>query len=118
MLFCKGHKIDPTNSYYASLAFEELASNIVLYGFPNNKSEYPIIEMRAVISENNFVLRLRDNCPQYDVTKKIVELNEEDADLLNNMGTRIVSQIADDITYLRTFDTNSLIIKFKLDKRQ
>ena len=118
MLFCKGHKIDPTNSYYASLAFEELASNIVLYGFPNNKSEYPIIEMRAVISENNFVLRLRDNCPQYDVTKKIVELNEEDADLLNNMGTRIVSQIADDITYLRTFDTNSLIIKFKLDKQQ
>ena len=112
MLFCKGHKIDSKISYYAALSFEELASNIVEHGFPNNSSSSPMIDLRAVAAENTFVIRLRDNCPQYDVTKNIAAVNENVSDTAHNIGIRIVSKTASDITYLHTFDTNSLIIRF------
>lgn len=114
-LFCKGHKIDQRIAYYASLCFEELASNIVKHGFPKSKSSKPMIDLRAVIVDNSLVIRLRDNCPKYDVTKHIAAVNMADSDPLHNIGTRIVSKIASDITYLNTFDTNSLIIRFSLD---
>ena len=116
-LFCKGHKIDRKIAYYASLSFEELSSNIVKYGFPNNNSSNPMIDLRAVIVDNSLVVRLRDNCPKYDITKQIAAVNEASSDPLHNIGTRIVSKTASDITYLNTFDTNSLILRFSLDSK-
>ena len=116
-LFCKGHKIDRKIAYYASLSFEELSSNIVKYGFPNNNSSNPMIDLRAVIVDNSLVVRLRDNCPKYDITKQIAAVNEASSDPLHNIGIRIVSKTASDITYLNTFDTNSLILRFSLDSK-
>lgn len=115
MLFCKGHKINHKTALYASLAFEELASNIVEYGFPYSKASDPMIDVRVVISNNTLVMRLRDNCPQYDVTKQIATVNEPNSDLIHNIGIRIISKTASDITYLNTFETNNLIVQLKLD---
>lgn len=117
MMFCKGHKINNKMAYFASLAFEELASNIVMYGFPASKDSVPMIDIRVVINGNDLILRLRDNCPEYDVTRQIAALNEADSDPSHNIGTRIVSRIATDITYLNTVDTNTLIIHLKLDTK-
>ena len=114
-LFCKGHKIDRRVAYYSALAFEELASNIVQHGFPNVKTSESMIDLRAVITDDTFVIRLRDYCPMYDVTKQIAAVNESEDDSLSSFGIRIVSAIASDITYLNTFDTNTLIIKFSLN---
>lgn len=114
MLFCKGHKIDSRIAYFASLSFEELSSVILERGFPKNRSSRPMIDLRAVITDETFVIRLRDNCPKYDITKEIAAVNEAGNDPAHNIGIRIVSKLASDITYLNTFDTNSLIIQFKL----
>ena len=114
MMFCKGHKIKQKTAYYAALCFEELAANVVEYGFPNNRSAHPIIDLRIVITENKFVIRMRDDCPQYDVTKKIAAANADDADPTQNIGIRIVSKLASDINYMHAFETNSLIISFDL----
>ena len=117
-LFCKGHKIDPRTTYYASLSFEELASNIVTNGFPKCRSSKPMIDMRVVIADNALVIRLRDNCPKYDVTKQIAAVNEPGSDPLHNIGIRIVSKLASDITYLNTFEINNLIIRFQLEEKE
>lgn len=114
MLFCKGHKIDRKTAYYASLCFEELAENIVEHGFLRNKSSDPMIDLRVVITDNTFVMRLRDNCPQFDVTKQFIAANAENADPTRNIGIRIISKTASDITYLHAFETNSIIIRFAL----
>lgn len=116
MMFCSGHKINKRISYYASLAFEEMASNIVTYGFPENHDSDPMIDLRVVITESKLVLRLCDNCPLYDIKKQIAAVNEEDSDPLHNIGTRIVSKIASDIVYLNTFETNNVIISFDLEE--
>lgn len=114
MLFCRGHRIESRTAYYAALSFEELAVNVVEHGFPNNRSAHPIIDLRAVITENRFVIRMRDNCPQYDVTKQIAAANAEDDDPMKNIGIRIVSKLASDINYMHAFETNSLIVCFDL----
>ena len=114
MLFCKGHKVEHKTAYYASLCFEELAANVVEYGFPSNRSAHPIIDLRVVITENKFVIRMRDDCPYYDVTKQIAVANADDADPTQNIGIRIVSSLASDISYMHAFETNNLIISFDL----
>ena len=113
MLFCRGHKIDRKTAYYAALCFEELAANVIEYGFPKNRSSHPVIDLRAAITKNRFVIRMRDNCPKYDVVKQISVANAEDADPMRNVGIRIVSNLASDINYMNVFETNSLIISFR-----
>ncbi len=115
MLFCNGHSFDRRTAYYASLAFEELASNIVLNVFPGCVIRTPMIDLRVVASENTLIIRLRDNCPRYDVTEQISAANESD-DPMHHIGIRIVSKIASDITYLNTFETNNLIIRFRTEQ--
>lgn len=116
-LFCKGHKIDRKIAYYSALAFEELSLNIIQHGFPNVKDSEAMIDLRAVITDDTFMIRLRDYCPMYDVTKKIAAVNESEDDSLSGLGIRIVSAIASDITYFNTFDTNTLIVKFSLKEK-
>lgn len=114
MMFGRGHKVNRRTAYYAALCFEELAANVVEYGFPKNRSAHPIIDLRVVITENKFVIRMRDDCPQYDITKQIAVANADGADPTQNIGIRIVSTLASNINYMHAFETNSLIISFNL----
>lgn len=116
MLFGKGHKIDRRTSYFAALAFEELATRTIKEGFPKNKSNDPMIDLRVVISGGYFVIRMRDNCPQFDATQQIAEANGEESDPMRNIGVRVVSRTATEIICLRTFDTNNIILRFKLNE--
>lgn len=115
-LFGNGHKISPRISYFAALSFEEFGANIVNNGFPNCKFSKPMIDVRAVIAEDALIMRMRDNCPRFDVTKQIAEANSGCSDIMHNAGIRIASEIASEIIYLHTFDTNSLIVRFNLNK--
>lgn len=112
MLFCKGHKIDRKIAYYAALCFEEIASNTIEYGFPENHSSVRMIDLRVVISGDTLMIRMSDNCPRYDVTQVFAEANAPDADRTKNIGVRIVSNTATEINYLNTFDTNIIILRF------
>lgn len=115
MMFCKGHKVDSKTAYFSALSFEELAVNVLKNENPNKKSQDPTIDMRAVIADNTLVIRMRDNCKRYDVTQHIASANEKNVDEISDVGIRMVSKLASDITYLNTFNTNSLIICFAID---
>lgn len=111
-MFCKGHKFDSKIGYYASLSFEEIAANIIQYGFPQNKKKDPIIDLRIVALNDSLVMRIRDDCPHFDITKRIAEINEDDSDPVSNLGIRITSKIAKDIKYTHAFETNNIIITY------
>ena len=111
-LFCKGHGYDPKICFYAGLAVEELAANIVEHGFPNQKKKDPIIDFRAVALEDRFIMRLRDDCPRFDITEHIAEVRREGADPMSQMGIRITAKIAESIEYTNAFETNNIIITY------
>ena len=116
-LFCKGHRYSPKIGYYASLAFEELAANIIQYGFPENKKKDPMIDLRVVALKDSLVLRIRDDCPHFDITKRIAEINEDTSDPTDQIGIRITGKIAKDITYTHAFETNNIIITYSDPKK-
>lgn len=116
-LFCRGHGYDPKIGFYAALTFEELAANIVEHGFPNRKKEDPIIDFRAVALEDRFVMRLRDDCPRFDITEHIAAVRREDADPMSRMGIRITARIAESIEYTNAFETNNVIITYADPKK-
>lgn len=112
MMFAKGHKYDEKTGYYAALAFEEIASNIIEHGFPTNKKKDPIIDLRVVAMEHKLIIRIRDDCKQFDITKKIAEVVENDTDPMAGLGIRITSNIAKNIEYTSAFETNNIIITY------
>lgn len=111
-LFCKGHRFDSKTGYYAALAFEEIAVNIIRYGFPKNRKKNPIIDLRAAALEDSLVIRIRDDCPHFDITQYIARINEESADPMTGLGIRITSKIAKNIEYTHAFETNNIIITY------
>ena len=112
-MFCRGHKFSKKICNYVSLVFEELTSNIITHGFPMNKASEPIVDVRLVAEGKRLILRLQDNCPRFDITKEIVRINSEEADVEQNIGIRITSRIAKNISYTSTFETNNIIIEYE-----
>lgn len=111
-MFCKGHKYNSKIGLYSSLAFEELAANIIQYGFPMNKKKSPIIDLRVVALDDRLVVRIRDDCPHFDITKRIAEITQDNSDPASQLGIRITSKIAKNIEYTHAFETNNIIITY------
>ena len=114
-LFCKGHKIKDAVGLKVAICFEELAANIITHGFPKCKKT-PGIDLRLVYSSDELILRLRDNCEYFDVEKYIAQaLNSKDK--LDNLGLKLVGDLAKDISYIHALEMNNVIVKFPLSHR-
>ena len=117
-MFCKGHKIDPKIGLKAAVCFEELSVNIIKFGFPACK-KIPGIDLRLVIKDDQMVMRLRDNCPMFDVERYIAQ--EIDAAEDKNevqLGLRMISGLADNISYVHSLENNNVIIRFPLKESE
>lgn len=111
-LFCKGHKIDSKTVMRAALCFEELAINIINFGFPKCKSK-PCIDLRLVFTKDELVMRLRDNCPMFDVERYIGQtIDRTDKSAKISFGLKIISGLAGNISYVHSLENNNVIIRF------
>ncbi len=116
-LFCKGHKVDESIGMKAALCFEELAMNIIKYGFPKCKGQ-PSIDLRLVFTNEGMTLRIRDNCPMFDVERCLVEkvnAAEEEGEL--HLGLKIIGSLADNLSYVHSLETNNVILKLPIAYR-
>lgn len=112
-LFCKGHKADSGICMKAALCFEELAMNIINYGFPNCKRT-PHIDFRLVFSEKEMVMRIRDNCPMFDVERYIAkQIDAFGEDGEPKLGLMMVSAMVENISYVHSLESNNVIIRFE-----
>ena len=116
MLFCKGHGVDGRTAYFSALSFEELAVNALEHEYTHKRPNSPMISIRVAMADDMLIIRMRDNYPKYDVTHHIALANEIKDNPVSDVGIRIVSNIAAEITYLNTFNTNSLIVCFDLEE--
>ena len=113
-LFCRGHKIDSKTGMKAALCFEELAVNIISFGFPKCKGQ-PGIDLRLVFSKEEMVMRLRDNCPMFDVERYIaqeIEKTEMQEDI--RLGLKMIGSLVDNISYVHSLENNNVIVRFPI----
>ena len=112
-LFCKGHKLGDDIANRASVCFEEVASNIVRFGFPMNKSKKPIVDLRVFFADNKLVIRIQDNCPKFDIAARINSLSKTEQDQsCSDLGMLLINKLADEVKYAYYLETNTVFLKF------
>ena len=108
--FCKAHDLGGKTSYYAALCAEEMAGNVVRHGFSHDKKEHEL-NVRVINRDDDIMIRLKDDCIPFD-PKKIAEMvNDENS--YDNIGIRMVYQIADEVFYQNLLGLNALTITIK-----
>lgn len=111
-LFCRGHKIDKKIGMKAALCFEELAVNIINFGFPKCKKQ-PAIDLRLVFADGELVMRLRDNCPMFDVERNIAqEISGAEDETELRLGLKMIGGLAENISYVHSLENNNVILRF------
>ena len=106
--FCDAHGCDKKRKTYLSLCVEEMSSNIIMHGFPQDPKRH-IIHIRILKKRDYYIIRIRDNCRIFDPVKQL-ELYS-DADLQHHMGLRMVARMNLDMKYTSVLGMNNLYIK-------
>ena len=87
-----------------ALAVEELAGNIVRYGFADKKEH--CIEVRVIKKDDEWLIRLRDDCLKFNPTKYL-----DADDSTAHTGIKMVAKRAKDFSYMNTLNMNNLVVK-------
>ena len=107
MEFCQKRDVDHRKAYFAALCTEEMASNIVQYGFDGKKNQSLMI--RVVVTDDDLILRFRDSCKLFNIREKYQ--SDDHKDVTKNIGIRLVMKMAKDVMYINTLNLNTTIIK-------
>ena len=91
-----------------SLAVEEIAGNIVRYGFGDGRPHS--IDIRVKKKTNGWILRFHDDCRGFDPTKYLREPDDAPGD---HNGIRMVRGLASEISYTNALGLNHLLIGVK-----
>lgn len=107
MDFCLERGVDQRRAYFAALCTEEMASNIVCYGFVPQKQQSLMI--RVLVVDGDLILRFRDSCKLFDIREQYETADPEN--ISKNIGIRLVMRMAKQISYINTLSLNTTIIK-------
>ncbi len=106
--FCMGRGIDKKRSYYAALAMEELAVNIVTHGFVKDEKEHTI-DVRVTHKGDDVILRIKDDCVPFNPEERSKVFTPDDP--TKNMGIRMIFSIMEHIEYRNTLGLNVLTVR-------
>ena len=105
--FCINHGIDNRRSMFAGICIEEMAGNIVDYGFGDGKNHF--VDVRVLVKDSQVTIRIRDDCRSFD-PKKWAEIHNPE-DPTAHIGIRLVKKISTEFDYVNVLKLNNLIIK-------
>ena len=105
--FCEAHYMNEKKSYYSALCLEEMAANIVEHGFLKDKRKH-LIHARVIHKDDEIRLRIKDDCIPFDPKERAELLSGED--VTKNIGLRMVTKLADEMTYQNLLGLNVLTI--------
>ena len=93
--------------YAISLAVEEMATNTVLEGFRPGK--HNSIDMRILKKEDEYIVRIRDDCLIFDPVKQLQLYSDEVP--MHHMGLRLAISMAKDVQYTAALKLNNLVVR-------
>ena len=103
--FCGERGLQPRTAMLMGLCVEELAVNIVRHGFTRDRFEHSI-DVRVVLEEDAKVIRIRDNCFNFDPVKYL-ELHQSE-DPTAHIGLRMVMGMVREAKYVNPLGLNNL----------
>ncbi len=111
--FCEAHDIGRRPAYYSALCLEELAGNVIKHGFEQDKKKH-FLTVRTIYAGDRIILRIKDDCLPFD-PGEIAEMVKEENGMgsYDNIGIRMVYQVADEVNYQNLLGLNVLTITIK-----
>ena len=103
--FCLAHGRSAKESSMIALCVEEMTENIVEHGFNKGGRDHKI-DVRLVAQGGDCVIRIRDNCVNFDPVK-YMELHRDD-DPFSHIGIRVVMKTVKDADYVNSLGLNNL----------
>ncbi|MCR5774268.1 MAG: ATP-binding protein [Lachnospiraceae bacterium] len=105
--FCLNHGMEKKSSYYVGLCLEEMAGNVIQHGFTGDKKKHSLNSM-VIFKDNRILLRIKDDCVPFNPVEMSGMMADKES--LDNIGIRMVVQIADDVSYQNLLGLNVLTI--------
>ena len=106
--FCRQRGIDERRSFHAGLFLEEMAGDVVEYGFHEDNKDHSV-DIRVVHKGDDMILRIKDDCIPFDPAKRMEMADSRDS--MRGVGIRLVYRSAKDVQYQNTLGLNVLTIR-------
>ena len=101
--FCLARGQDARTANHIALCIEEMAANVIQYGFGDGKPHH--LSIRITDSRDRWVLRFRDDCSAFDPVHFVPEEEGQ------GIGIRLVLAMADEAYYTYSMNLNNLALK-------
>ena len=101
--FCVRHGRDARTGNHIALCIEEVASNVILHGFPKDKNPHHL-SVLLLNKPDRWVLRFRDDCTAFDPLRYIPQREDQ------GLGIRLVLTLAKDAYYTYSMNMNNLTL--------
>ena len=108
--FLTDQGVDSKLCYFGSLCVEETARNIIELAFPKDRKKNHDINVFVMITDDGFMIRLRDNAVAFNQVELINIYNPDNP--IENIGIKMVSKLSKGVFYHITFGMNILTILF------
>ena len=105
--FCELHGCDSATRNHLVLSVEELAGNMIRYGFTDGKPH--CIEARILKKPGGYYVRFRNDCLIFDPVRQVKLLSDEDPTY--HIGLRMIAGLARDIQYTCVLKLNNILVK-------
>lgn len=106
---CLEMGICPRQAYFFALTAEELATNTLSHGFDPRKDNH--LELRVVVTDEQLILRVRDDGRPFDLKERYRMINPEDP--TSNIGLRIIFSSADEVSYHSSLNLNNVCVRIR-----
>ena len=107
--FCRNKGFDARTGMLVGLCVEEITVNIIEHGFTKDKNPHSI-DVRMVVQGDRRIIRIRDNCVNFDPTKYLELHKDKEGDPTAHIGLRMVMGMVKEAEYINTLGLNNLTL--------
>ncbi len=106
--FCSKRGIEERRASFAGLCMEEMAGNVIQYGFEGGKKNRSV-DIRVVHDKDDVILRIRDNCSAFNPSEFVQAMESDEAG--RNVGIRLAYKLAKEVNYQNLLGLNVLTMR-------
>ena len=94
---------------HTGLCIEEMGNNIIEHGFEGNGKNR--IDIRLVKKNDSMLIRIRDNCKDFDPVKYMKMNQEQIGDPGSHIGIRMTLKMVKNVQYVNSLGLNNLTLE-------
>ena len=108
--FCAENHITDRDAKILGLAVEEIAANIVQYGYRSGKKNY--MDISFTIQDEKYMLRIRDDGVPFNP----LEYVQQEEETVTVGGIALIKKMASEFQYMRVLNMNNTVIELNIQK--